>query len=98
MLRSLYNISIGRRVFLAFMLTTIIALVAMSLLSTYYFNALLARDQAVKTTFAAQHTANDQLVNLQRMNALLRTRLAQVFATTAGGPIQTAPPWKLLVG
>jgi methyl-accepting chemotaxis protein len=91
MLRSLYNISIGRRIFFAFTLTTVIALVAISLLSTYYFNALVARDQAVKTAFAAQHTANDQLVNLQRMNALLRTRLAQVFATTTGGPIAGDP-------
>jgi methyl-accepting chemotaxis protein len=91
MLRSLYTISIGRRIFFAFTLTTVIALVAISLLSTYYFNALVARDQAVKTAFAAQHTANDQLVNLQRMNALLRTRLAQVFATTAGGPIAGDP-------
>lgn len=86
MLKSLYSIPIGRRVFAAFALTTAFAVVAMSLLSVYYFDALVARDQAVKTAFAAQHTANDQLVNLQRMNALLRTRLAQVFATT-GGPL-----------
>lgn len=84
MLRSLYNIPISRRVFLSFALTTTFALMAISLLSVFYFEALMSRDQAVKTAFAAQHVANDQLVNLQRMNALLRTRLAQVFATTGG--------------
>ncbi len=77
----LYRLAIGRRLFLAFGATTVIALVAISLLSVFYFRALVARDQAVKTAFAAQQVANDQQVSLQRMNALLRTRLAQVFAT-----------------
>ncbi len=86
MLKSLYTIPIGRRVFAAFALTTAFAVVAIGLLSMYYFQALVARDQAVKISFNAQQTANVQQVNLQRMNALLRTRLAQVFATT-GGPL-----------
>lgn len=91
MLGFLSAIPIRRRLVMVFTVTTTIALVAMSLLSLYYFGALVARDQAVKTAFAAQQEANDQLVSLQRMNALVRTRLAQVFATTTGSPIQGDP-------
>jgi methyl-accepting chemotaxis protein len=80
-------VSIFVRVTSAFGLVLLIAAIAISLLSYEYFGALVARDQAVKISFDAQQTANLEQVNLERMNAQLQTRFAQVFATQ-GGPIQ----------
>src|SRR5579859_6488570 len=87
MITPLNHLPIFVRVTGAFTLITLIAAVALLLLGSQYYTALVARDQAVKTSFSAQQTANAQQVNLQRMNAILQTRFAQVFATTAGGTI-----------
>jgi methyl-accepting chemotaxis protein len=67
------------------MLVTLISAVVIFSQSYYFYTALVARDQAVKISFDAQQTANAQQVSLQRMNALLQTRFAQVFATIGGG-------------
>src|SRR5579859_4848509 len=84
MLKSLTHLPIFVRVTGAFTLITLFAALAIVLLGSQYYGALVARDQAVKISFSAQQTANAQQVNLQRMNAILQTRFAQVFATTAG--------------
>lgn len=84
---SVNNLPIFARVTSAFAIVLLISAGAIGALSFYYYTALLARDQAVKISFDAQQTANAQQVNLQRMNALLQTRFAQVFATT-GGSVQ----------
>src|SRR5579885_2227840 len=82
MLRSFNNVPIFRRLFVAFALTAIIPGIVIVLLGANYFNTMLARGQAVQASFNAQNTAFQQQVNLQRMNAELNTRFAQVFAST----------------
>jgi methyl-accepting chemotaxis protein len=84
MFRSISNMPIFRRLFIAFALTTIIPSAVIVLLGTFFLNTLEARGQAVKTSFDAQRTASGQQINLERMNALLETRFAQVFATQSG--------------
>jgi methyl-accepting chemotaxis protein len=82
MLRSFNNVPIFRRLFIAFALTAIIPGIVIVLLGTNYFNTMLSRGQAVQASFNAQNTAFQQQVNLQRMNAELNTRFAQVFASS----------------
>src|SRR5712692_9010331 len=84
MIKSINQLPIFARVTSAFTIITLISAVAIVVLGSQYYEALVARDQAVKISFNAQQTANAQQVNLQRMNAILQTRFAQVFATTAG--------------
>src|SRR5579884_2900358 len=84
MFRSISNLPIFRRLFIAFTLTTVIPGVVIVLLGTFYLNTLDSRGQAVKTSFEAQNVAATQQINLQRMNALLETRFAQVYANKGG--------------
>ncbi len=84
MIASLNHVRIGTRVISAFALVTLISALVILIVSADYYQALVARDQAVKISFDAQQTASTQQVNLQRMNALLQTRYAQVFATISG--------------
>src|SRR5437763_6584817 len=87
MFRSISNIPIFRRLFIAFALTATIPGIVIVLLGSYYINSLTLRGQAVKTSFDAQNTAFEQQINLQRMNALLQTRFYQIF-TLEDGKIQ----------
>src|SRR5947209_17711919 len=89
MFRSISNVPIFRRLFIAFALTAAIPGIVIVLLGSYYINSLTLRSQAVKTSFDAQNTAFEQQTNLQRMNALLQTRFYQIF-TLEGGKIQDA--------
>jgi methyl-accepting chemotaxis protein len=83
-IKSLNSFKIGTRVLSAFTLVTLISAMVILTQSYDFYTALLARDQAVKISFDAQQTADVQQVSLQRMNALLQTRFAQVFATISG--------------
>src|SRR5207253_6193128 len=85
MLKMLFNLPILRRLFIAFALAAIVPGIVISLLGVYFINTLNQRGQAESTSFDAQSTAYDQQVNLQRMNALLQARHAQVFASMGGG-------------
>src|SRR5437764_9254735 len=87
MFRSISNVPIFRRLFIAFALTATIPGIVIVLLGSYYINSLTLRSQAVKTSFDAQNAASEQQINLQRMNALLQTRFYQIF-TLEGGKIQ----------
>jgi len=78
---------IFRRLLIAFALAVVVPGIVIVLLGSYYVNQLTIRGQAVKVSFEAQNTAFEEQVNLQRMNALLQARHAQVFASI-GGNIQ----------
>src|ERR1700736_5449263 len=84
MLKVLFNLPIFRRLFIAFTLAAILPGIVIALLGTYFVNSLDQRGQAERTSFDAQSVAYNQLVNLQRMNALLQARHAQVFASISG--------------
>src|SRR5436309_4704630 len=84
MLKVLFNLPIFRRLFIAFTLAAILPGIVIALLGTYFVNSLDQRGQAERTSFDAQSVAFNQLVNLQRMNALLQARHAQVFASSSG--------------
>src|SRR6266571_679102 len=87
MIRSITNMPIFRRLLIAFALAAVVPGLVIVLLGTYYVNQLTARGQAVKTSFNAQNTAYEEQINLQRMNALLQARHAEVFASL-GGSVQ----------
>ncbi|HLH63541.1 MAG TPA: methyl-accepting chemotaxis protein [Ktedonobacteraceae bacterium] len=84
MLNFLSRLSIFRRLFLAFALSAAIPGVVIILLGSYYLGALNTRSQAVSTSFDAQSIASEQLANLETMNALLKSRENQIFATKSG--------------
>src|SRR5579885_318791 len=85
-LNFLSNTPIFRRLFIAFAAATLIPAIVIALLGTFYVNSLISRGQAVTITFQAQSQAYAQQVNLQRMEALLTARNAQVFAFLSQGP------------
>jgi len=87
MYRSITNMPIFRRLLIAFALAAVVPGIVIILLGTNYVNQLTARGQAVKTAFNAQNTAYEEQINLQRMNALLQARHAEVFASL-GGSVQ----------
>ncbi len=84
MLKVLFNLPIFRRLFIAFTLAAILPAIVIALLGAYFVNTLDQRGQAERTSFDAQNIAYNQQTNLQRMNALLQARHAQVFASIAG--------------
>src|SRR5579884_3102032 len=84
-LNFLSNTPIFRRLFIAFAAATLIPAIVIALLGTFYVNSLVTRGQAVTTTFQAQSAAYSQQVDLQRMEALLTARNAQVFAYLSQG-------------
>src|SRR5579885_3481006 len=85
-LNFLSNTPIFRRLFIAFAAATLIPAIVIPLLGTFYVNSLISRGQAVTIAFQAQSQAYAQQVNLQRMEALLTARNAQVFAFLSQGP------------
>src|SRR5260370_34677258 len=87
MYRSITNMPIFRRLLIAFALAAVVPGIVIVLLGTNYVSQLTARGQAVKTAFNAQNTAYEEQINLQRMNALLQARHAEVLARLGG----TAP-------
>ncbi|HEX6482278.1 MAG TPA: HAMP domain-containing methyl-accepting chemotaxis protein [Ktedonobacteraceae bacterium] len=84
MIKFISNIPIFRRLFLAFALSAAIPGVVIILLGSYYLSALNISSQAVSTSFDAQNLASQELANLDTMNALLRARENEIFASKSG--------------
>lgn len=80
MLRAFSNIPIFRRLVITFLIATLIPIFVILLLGNFSLQSSAVRSQAVQTSFDAQNTATQQQINLERMNALLQARFAQVFA------------------
>jgi methyl-accepting chemotaxis protein len=80
MLRLISTLSIFRRLVIVFAIITIIPILVIILLGNFYLQSIGVRGQAVQTSFEAQNIATHEQANLQRMNALLQARFAQVFA------------------
>lgn len=79
MFRLMSNLSIFRRLVIVFAITTLIPIIVIVLLGNFYLQSISVRGQAVQTSFDAQNIATHEQINLQRMNALLQARFAQVF-------------------
>lgn len=80
MLRLISTLSIFRRLVIVFAIITIIPILVIILLGNFYLQSIGVRGQAVQTSFDAQNIATHEQANLERMNALLQARFAQVFA------------------
>src|SRR5579859_185178 len=80
MFRFISNIPIFRRLFVVFAISAIIPILVIVLLGNFYLQSMGVRSQAVQTSFDAQNIATQEQTNLERMNALLQARFAQVFA------------------
>ncbi len=74
------NMRIFPRLLVLFIVIVIISSSAIAFLDYFYLQASNTHADAVKTSFASQQIATEQQVNLQRMNALLQARFAQIFA------------------
>lgn len=88
MFKFLRNIPIFRRLLVVLISVTVVPVAVIVLLGVFYLQSFQVRSQAVQTSFEAQNTATQEQINLQRMNALLQARFAQVFAqnsTAVGG-------------
>jgi len=84
MIQFISGIPIFRRLLISFALAVVVPGIVIVLLGSYYVNQLTIRSQAVQISFQAQNIAYEEQVNLQRMNALLQARHAQVFASNSG--------------
>ncbi len=84
MFTSMSNIRIFPRLLVLFAALVIISSVSMLFLGSFYIQAEQSHSQAVKTSFNAQQVATTEQINLQRMNALLQARFAQIFASNNG--------------
>ncbi len=80
MFKFLRNIPIFRRLLMVLISVAVIPVIVIVLLGVFYLQSFEVRSQAVQTSFEAQNTATQEQINLQRMNALLQARFAQVFA------------------
>ncbi|HLI88743.1 MAG TPA: methyl-accepting chemotaxis protein [Ktedonobacteraceae bacterium] len=80
MLRAFSNMPIFRRLVITFAVATLIPILVILLLGNFSLQQSEIRSQAVQTSFEAQNIATQEQVNLQRMNALIQARFAQVFA------------------
>ncbi|HEY4388852.1 MAG TPA: methyl-accepting chemotaxis protein, partial [Ktedonobacteraceae bacterium] len=80
MFRIVSNVPIPHRLVVILSIATIIPIIAIILLGNFYLQSLSVRSQSVQTSFDAQNIATQQQVNLQRMNALLEVRFAQIIA------------------
>src|ERR1700730_488269 len=74
------NIRIFPRLLILFVVLVIISSTAIAFLDYFFLQASDTHAQAVKTSFNAQQVATEQQINLERMNALLQARFAQIFA------------------
>jgi len=82
MFRSIANLPIFRRLFLAFVLAAVIPGILISVLGVFYISTLNAQGQAVQISNQALSLSYGQLGNLQRMNALLEA----LFTTNVADP------------
>jgi methyl-accepting chemotaxis protein len=74
------NIRIFPRLLVLFVVLVIISSTALAFLDYFFLQASNNHATAVKTSFSAQQIATEQQINLERMNALLQARFAQIFA------------------
>lgn len=77
------NIRIFPRLLILFVVLAIISSTAIAFLDFFFLQASDTHAQAVKTSFNAQQVATEQQINLERMNALLQARFAQIFANNS---------------
>lgn len=77
------NMRIFPRLLVLFVVLVIISSTAIAFLDYFFLQASNNHAQAVQTSFNAQQTATEQQINLQRMNALLQARFAQIFASNS---------------
>lgn len=80
MLRAFSNIPIFRRLVITFGIATLIPILVILLLGNFSLQSSELRSQAVQTSFDAQNIATQEQINIQRLNALIQARFAQVFA------------------
>src|SRR5712691_2238562 len=85
MFRSIANLPIFRRLFLAFVLAAVIPGILISVLGAFYISTLNAQGQAVQISNHALSLSYEQLGSLQRMNALLEA----LFTTNTTDPGMT---------
>jgi methyl-accepting chemotaxis protein len=88
MVRFISDTPIFHRLFIAFAIAVIVPIFVIILLGNFYLQSIGVRSQAVQTSFGAQNIATKEQINLQRMNALLQARFAQVVgqdSPTLGG-------------
>ncbi|GCF11316.1 methyl-accepting chemotaxis protein [Dictyobacter arantiisoli] len=77
------NLRIFPRLLILFVTLVIISSTAIGFLDYFYLQASNTHAEAVTTSFSAQQLATEQQVNLERMNALLQARFAQIFASSS---------------
>lgn len=80
MFKAFRNIPIFRRLVIVFAVATLIPTLAILMLGSFALQSSEIRSDAVRTSFDAQNLATQEQINLQRMNALVQARFAQVFA------------------
>lgn len=80
MFRAFSNIPIFQRLAIAFVIAALIPTLVILLQANFSLQSSELRSQSVHISFDAQNTATREQINLQRMNALLQARFAQVFA------------------
>jgi methyl-accepting chemotaxis protein len=85
MVRFISGMPIFRRLVMVFAVAVIVPIIVIILLGNFYLQSIGVRSQAVQTSFNAQNVATKEQINLQRMNALLQARFAQVVGQ--GSPI-----------
>ncbi len=83
MFRSISNMPIFRRLFLAFVLAALIPSIVIAVLGSTYISALGSRGQAEQIGYQALDVSAVQLGNLQRMNALLQALFANTDTNSA---------------
>ena len=77
----LNTIRIFPRLLVLFGLLVVVVSATTIFLGGFYLQTEQMHVQAVRTSFNAQQIATQQQINLQRMNASLQTRFAQIFAS-----------------
>ncbi len=80
MFRAFSNIPIFHRLAVAFVIAALVPTLVILLQANFSLQSSELRSQSVHISFDAQNTATREQINLQRMNALLQARFAQVFA------------------
>ncbi|GLV59226.1 hypothetical protein KDH_60530 [Dictyobacter sp. S3.2.2.5] len=85
------KIRIFPRLIILFVALVVISSATMVSLGYFYLTTEQTHAQAVKTSFDSQKIATNEQINLQRMNALLQARFAQIFANENTTGLQGDP-------
>ncbi|GCE06019.1 methyl-accepting chemotaxis protein [Dictyobacter aurantiacus] len=91
MFRFISNMRIFPRLIILFVTLVVISSATMVSLGYFYLTTEQTHAQAVKTSFDSQKIATNEQINLQRMNALLQARFAQIFANENTTDLQGDP-------